>query len=224
MAQTTLAPAVDMHDKRPASTRGRRRRARWLFVGVIVSVLTLAAPAIAGAATLQATVHARISGTIHAAKLKLNLPFSGAQLTTTLNLNTSKLTGGSLSLPSITVHRPISLIGTARVSVVQAGPFSGRVVPATQQLDATVPATIRVDYLSLRASTTNVVGKTCHTASPVSIHLSGKLSLSKPFQVRSTFAIGKFVGCGIVTPVVTLMLSSTGNTLVATVTPTSIGA
>jgi hypothetical protein len=66
----------------------------------------------------------------------------------------------------------------------------------------------------------NLVGNTCTGSKPVTVTMSGLVSLTGASTFSSTYTVPPFKGCGLlITPVLNLIIPGSGNTFSATFAP-----
>ncbi|WP_157749300.1 DUF6801 domain-containing protein [Jatrophihabitans sp. GAS493] len=138
-------------------------------------------------------------------------------VSTDVNLKNGTFTG-TTTLPDITVNG--SLFGfiplTTVASFTEIGPLSGQLAKGATDLVADLKANIGVKSVKALGILPLTSGS-CHTASPVSIHLAsnGKGEFS-PFEggtVTSTFAIGSLTDCGLLTGILNVIFPGPNNSL-----------
>ena len=78
---------------------------------------------------------------------------------------------------------------------------------------------ITLPPITLPIPPVNLAGNSCATASPISVTMSGKASLSGPSTFSGGFTMPKFTKCGLVTVVINQEIPGPGNTFSATATP-----
>ncbi|SDI78408.1 hypothetical protein SAMN05444157_0142 [Frankineae bacterium MT45] len=138
-------------------------------------------------------------------------------VSTDVNLKNGTFSG-TTTLPDITVNG--SLFGfiplTTVASFTELGPLTGQLAKGATDLVADLKANIGVKSVKALGILPLTSGS-CHTASPVSIHLAsnGKGEFS-PFSggtVSSTFAIGSLTDCGLLTGILNAIFPGPNNSL-----------
>jgi hypothetical protein len=132
---------------------------------------------------------------------------------------------GSITLPpaTFTYHAAgiVPLI-TATARIVPTKPVTGS-LDLLNGLTVTATATfnIRIVDAHIQGTTTNLVGSTCMTATPVSVTMSGPGSLgTEPSVFSGSFTMPGFKGCGLgTTTALSVALAGPGNTFTAVATP-----
>jgi len=165
------------------------------------------------------------SGTVTAKKLGVSLKVpAGATFSAEADFTTGTVSA-SLFVPPI--KETISLFGlipvTIEGSLTQAGPINGTFNfgnNSVLELSATGGATLATKALSVLGLR---IPLECHTATPVEL----PLTISEPANVLATGSISvsdsvtipQFTGCGIFSPLTSLLLSGPGNPVDLTVSP-----
>jgi hypothetical protein len=187
----------------------------------VLATLGLATAPTAGAADLIIPIHWNVNATTHIKSLNLDVTVPTGTFNGTFDVNTGVLTG-NVSLPP--ASKTISIAGiplaTATFAMTPTGPITGHVDLKT--LTATVSASFNFSITSATLSILpklNLVGNTCTGSSPVTVDMSGAVNLSTGSTFSSTYTIPKFKGCGLLTPLLNLIIPGSGNTFTATFAP-----
>jgi hypothetical protein len=129
---------------------------------------------------------------------------------------------GSISLPPAKfTYRAAGIVplihATAKIVPTKNVTGSADVLAAT--VTATATFNIRIVSAYATGTTTNLVGDTCKTATPVSVTMSGPAGLGGG-NFSGTFTLPNLQGCGLVqTAALNLVLPGPGNTFSASATP-----
>ena len=185
------------------------------------TMLAAAAVTTSGATLLAMApgAHADVWKLNHTASVSTYIKSMDQTVTTTgtqaadFDLETRKITA---YLKTKDATAPVKIAGLplakATIRIETVGPATGTLaysndLTVTQKLNIHI---VKIDPLGLPV---NVVGNNCKTSTPVTMKLSGKLTgLFDPFTLKSSFDIPKFSNCALLTPVVSKMVSGTGNT------------
>jgi hypothetical protein len=197
-------------------SRTIRRSARALAAAVAAcGILVIAAPAASADPKIPFTqdVYART----HLAKSGLDITVPPGQFDGTIDLGTGEETG-TLTLPPATVTMNLfGLIPVADASFVMApaGPITGHVDLATFAVDTTASFNVKLAKLTPHGTNLNLVGDGCTTMSPISVRMQGVVNPATGGTFASTYTIPQFQDCGLLTPVISALVSGPGNTFVA---------
>jgi hypothetical protein len=201
-------------------TLTRRGGVAALMVLVLATFGLAVAPS-AGAADVIVPIKWNINASTHLKNLNLDVTIPTGTFTGSIDITTGAIQG-TLSLPP--ASKTISFIGiplaTATFAMSAAGPISGHVDLST--LTATVNSSFNFQISSATLSIApwlNLVGNNCHGITPISVSMSGPVSLTGSSTFSSTYTIPKLTGCGLVTPILNLVVPSSGNTFTATFAP-----
>ncbi|MDF8263351.1 hypothetical protein [Luteipulveratus flavus] len=186
------------------------------------TLISLAAVATSGA-TLMATApgaQAEVWELHHTATASTYIKSMNQTVTTTgtqtANFDLEKRTlSANLSLKDAT--SPVKVIGLplakATIRIEPLGPATGT-VDFSNNISVTQRLNIRIVKIQPLGLPVNLVGNSCKTSSPVTMKLSGKQGgLFDPFTLKGSFDIPKFADCGLATPIVSKMVSGSGNTV-----------
>jgi hypothetical protein len=113
-------------------------------------------------------------------------------------------------------------VGLADVgfAVAPVGQTTGTVDLATSTVTMTSTFNIRLTYLQpFDINEINLIGNNCVTSTPISLTLSGPVDLVNGSTFSGTFTIPKFKNCGLLTPILNVLIPGAGNTLTATAAP-----
>ncbi|TWE12346.1 hypothetical protein [Rudaeicoccus suwonensis] len=202
------------------------------------SILAVAAAATAVATTVAAspgasaapiwTLHYTAKVSTYVKKPGKTVNFTGTQ-TTMVDIGALKNNvSAALSLKpgTMTVDLPlipglvtIPGIATATLQIEPTGPAKGNF--DSGNIDVTQYFNVQVTKLTPPVlSFVNLVPDTCKTATPASMHLTGKITnIFSPFSMHTTYTLPSFANCGLLTGVITSLTSGSGNTVTATFTP-----
>jgi len=188
---------------------------------LVLATFGLATAPSAGAADVIIPITWNINASTHLKNLNLDVTVPTGTFTGTVDLTTGAIQG-NLSLPP--ASKTISFIGiplaTATFAMSAAGPISGHVdlVNGTATVNSSFNFAISSATLSI-APWLNLVGNNCHGVTPITVNMSGPISLTGASTFSSTYTIPKLTGCGLVTPILNLVVPSSGNTFTASFSP-----
>ncbi len=182
-------------------------------------ILVIAAPAASADPKIPFTqdVYART----HLAKSGLDITVPPGQFDGTIDLATGEETG-TLTLPPATVTMNLfGVIPVADASFVMApaGPITGHVDLATFAVDTTASFNVKLAKLTPHGTNLNLVGDGCTTMSPISVRMQGVVNPATGGTFASTYTIPQFQDCGLLTPVISALVSGPGNTFIASFAP-----
>jgi hypothetical protein len=201
-------------------TRTRRSGLAALLVMVFAGLGLWSAPS-ASAADVIIPINWNVNASTHLKSLNLDVVVPQGTFVGSVNLTTGALTG-NLSLPP--ASKTIKLFGlpiaSTTFSMKATGPITGHVDLAT--MTVTVNSSFTFNITNASASILpklNLVGNNCHGVSPITVNMSGKVDLAAASTFSSTYTVPKFAGCGLVTPILNLIIPGGGNTFTATFAP-----
>ncbi len=100
-----------------------------------------------------------------------------------------------------------------------AGPITGHVDLATFAVDTTASFNVKLAKLTPHGTDLNLVGDGCTTMTPISVRMQGVVNPATGGTFASTYTIPQFQDCGLLTPVISALVSGPGNTFVASFAP-----
>ena len=173
------------------------------------------------------TVNYPINGSTFIEKTSSSVPLGPGTLTTTVDLTTGAITGGTIALPPATgSFKELGIVPvTATTEFIQSGPATGTINLSTGAIQATAQVTIQIS--SLIVAGLNVpVGSNCKTITPASIALSSTsgFSVLKGGTVTGTYTIPPFINCDLEAPLIDLTIPGPGNTISLTLGAASLAA
>ncbi len=205
----------------------RLRQARLAAVALLLSLVgsgfALAAPA-ATAADPVLPIHWTVNASTHLKSLNMDVVVPPGTFDGQVNLATGALTGNLSLPPAVQTIKLFGLpIASATFAITQAQPVSGH-VDLSDLAHPTATVTSSFTFHITRASASllpwwNVVGNSCRGSSPVTVSMTGPVSLTGPSTFAATYTIPKFTGCGWVTPILNLIIPGGGNSFSATFAP-----
>ena len=200
-------------------------------MGPLRRTIMLAATALVGAATAVAfgapaqaapipITFSNVTGTTHLKKPNVDVAVGKSTVSTQVDLATNTVTG-SANLADLTAKLNLaSLIGvTSTVKIVPVGDLTGTIDLGASKLSTTTRFTLQVTNVHLDAAPgVNLVPSGCRTARASSLTLNNTtpVDLFKPITMVGTYTIPPFTHCGILTPLLSLLLSGSGNTMTLT--------
>jgi hypothetical protein len=196
--------------------RPLRRLLATLTASVAVATVGLAFAQPAQAAPIDLTF-ANTTGSTFLAKPKVTAEVPTSVVKTTIDLDAKTLTG-SAQIPDLTVHLKLANLvpTTSIVRIVPQGGLTGTVDLAANQLSTTTTfklQVLRVFQDSLPAI--NLVSGNCVSKSATSATLNNTtpINIFDTTTVSGSYAIPAFTGCGLLTPLLNVLLAGGGNTL-----------
>ena len=166
-------------------------------------------------------IHWTVNASTHLKSLNMDVTVPPGTFDGEVNLTTGALTG-NLSLPSAT--QKISILGIPLASATFAlksnGPITGHVDLAAGTVSVAASFTFNITNASAAIlPKLNIVGNNCHGSQPITQNLTGPVNLTGASTFSSSFTIPKFAGCGLVTPLLNLIIPGSGNTFTVTFAP-----
>jgi hypothetical protein len=192
--------------------------------GVVAAMVVTSDPALADT-TL--TVSYPINGSTFIDKTGSSVPLGPGTLTTTADLTTGTITGGTITLPPATgSFKELGIIPvTATTEFIQSGPATGTVNLSTGAVQATAQVTIQITSLNV-AGLNIPVGSSCQTVTPASITLSSTsgFSILSGGTVTGTYTIPPFINCDLEAPLIDLTIPGPNNTISLTLGAATLAA
>jgi hypothetical protein len=197
-------------------------------VGHLRRTLMLATTALLGAAAAVAVAAPaqaapipinfnNVTGTTHLAKPNVDVDVPTSSVQTQVDLETNTVTG-TANLANLTAKLNLAnLIGvTSTVKIVPVGGLTGTIDLGASKLSTTTRFTLQVVDVHLDvAPRINLVKSNCRTvrASTLTLNNTTPVDLFQPITMVGTYTIPPFTGCGILTPLLSLLLSGPNNTM-----------
>ncbi len=176
-------------------------------------------PAPANASDLVIPIDYVVNASTTLAKLHQTVVVPPGSFVGSIDLTTGALTG-NLSLPPATTTVSEGGLGlaTATFSLEPSKPVTGTV--NLTNLVVTATATFNVAVKSVEPlGLFNIVGDQCETAQAISVTFSGAISLGGSSSFSGTYTIPQLVHCGLVSPVLNLVIPGPGNVFNASFSP-----
>jgi hypothetical protein len=178
------------------------------------AALTVAGPA--QAAPLPINFN-NVTGTTHLAKPNVDVAVPASTVLTEVDPATGTVTG-SANLANLTAKLKLAnLVGvTSTVKIVPVGGLTGTIDLTASKLSTTTKFTLEViDVHTDAAPRINLVKPGCRTvrASTLTLNNTTPVDLFQPITMVGSYAIPPFRGCGLLTPLLSLLLSGPGNTM-----------
>ena len=216
---TLTAGPTSQRETNHMITRMRRGGLAAILVLTLAAVGLGTAPAASADTIIPVSWH--VNASTHIKSLNMDVVVPPGTFDGTIDINTGALQG-TLSLPPAT--STIKIFGLSLASATFAIQPTG---PVTGHVDlATMKVTVNSSFNFLITKVTpsflprlNLVGNTCRGSKPVTVSMSGNVNLAGPSTFTSTYAIPSFTGCGLVTPLLNLIVPGAGNTFTATFAP-----
>jgi len=166
----------------------------------------------------------RVGGTLTLAKLQQNVSFpAGSTFNGSADLTTGQLTG-TVSIPTFTsTIRVLGIPIQVTQQIVPTGPATGTITIGSGGTATIAGSSSDTIYLRSLGIGLLSIPTTCHTAAPVvfGLNYTGPLSLSTGFTFSGTTTIPRLTGCGLISPVLSTLLSGPGNAYTLTLSPPS---
>ena len=176
------------------------------------AAITVAAPAQAAPIAINFN---NVTGTTYLAKPKINVAVPTSTVQTQLNLDNNTVTG-SVNLADLTAKMKLAkLIGvTSTVKIVPVGGLTGTIDLGASKLSTTTKFTLQVVNVHQdNLPRINLVKPGCRTvrASTLTLNNTTPVALFQPITMVGTYTIPPFTGCGLLTPLLSLLLSGPNN-------------
>jgi len=108
---------------------------------------------------------------------------------------------------------------TATAQITQTKPVTGGLNLTGFIMTATATVNIRIVDAHAEGTTTNLVGNSCMTETPVTVTMSGPAKLGKASTFSGEYVLPNFKDCELATTALNLVLPGPGNTFTAVATP-----
>lgn len=185
---------------------------------VLVAAASFTAP-VASAAPIP--INWDVNASTHIKSLGMDVVVPTGTFNGSVDLATGNLTG-DLSLPP--ASKSIKLLGLPIASTTfamsQAKPITGHVDLATMTVTVNASFNFAITQASLSALPwLNLVGRSCRGRAPIDVSMTGPVDLSGPSSFTATYTLPKLTGCGILTPILNLIIPGSGNTFTTTFAP-----
>lgn len=186
-------------------------------VGVLVAAGSLVGTAAVAETSPDLTLDVTypVNGTTHLASTDSDLNLGPGELAASIELPGGDLSA-DLSLPPATgSFKEFGVVPvTATTEFVQESPTTGTVDLITGHVSSTSAITVKLDSVKV-AGIPVPVGDSCQTRSPATIHLESEPGFNAQTggTLTGTYAIPKFSGCGLATPLINLTIPGDGNTI-----------
>lgn len=204
----------------------RLRLATATFAVALISACGALATLGAGAASASDFVvpftNWQVSGTLRLAKLGQTVAFpAGSTFNGSADLSTGSISGNVFVPPFTSTIRILGIPTQVSQRIVQATPVSGSVSLGSGGTVTIKSSTSDTIYLTSVGLGPFTIPTTCRTSSPVlfSLNYTGPLTLSTGFHFTGTTTIPHLTGCGLLGPVLSLLLSGPGNAYSLSIAP-----
>jgi hypothetical protein len=204
----------------------KRRTAAIVAVVVVASTALVFSLAPASAFDPNGNIYHfdyNVDATTHMKTLNSDIVIKGGRFQGGIDFGTNELRG-SITLPATTFTYPTGVgLATATAKIAPVGPVTGMVDFNTLTVTATSSFNIRIVSAYLLGTTSpNLVGNYCRTSKPVTVTMSGPISLGDASTFSGEFTMPPLIYCGVVqTQALNLVMAGPGNTFTATATPRS---
>ena len=201
------------------TTRVRRSGLAAFLVLMLAALGLGVAPAASADTTIP--VHWNVNATTHPKSLNMDIVVPTGTFDGLINLDTGAITG-NINLPPATSQIKVFGIplASATFAMQPTGPITGHVDLSTFAVTVNSSFTFAITKASPSfAPKLNLVGNTCRGSKPVTVNLSGNVDLANGSTFTSTYTVPKFTGCGLLTPILNLIVPGPGNTFTATFSP-----
>jgi len=209
---------------RPARRSLAKRLTILAAASSLLALIAAAATAPGASADTVVNVHYSLTGTTFLKKLNTTVNLGSGTLAAAEDLTTGAVSS-TLSLPPVTVSmKELGIIPvSATATMVQNGPATGSANLTTNTI--TSSASIIFKITKLTAAGLNVpIGGNCES-SPFSVSLSSGpgFTVSGGGPLSGSYTIPPMHGCGLLTPVLNLLIPGPGNTFNLTLGPLQLG-
>jgi hypothetical protein len=195
-------------------------------MGLVLSAASVcgAFGAVVPAGRAEASTNLPVHYTVHAsttlAKLHQTVTVPPGTFTGTINLGTGVLEG-NLALPPATTTVGLAGVGLANATfqLAPTRPVRATVDFSTLVVTATASFNVLVTSVEPLGLLVNLVGTSCGTSRPVSVTFSGKLSFTGASTFSGVYRIPSLDECGLLTPVLNLLIPGPGNQFTASFAP-----
>ncbi len=196
---------------------GPLRRSTMLAAAAVLGAVTaVAVPAAAQAAPIAVDFN-NVTGTTHLAKPNVDVAVPTSVVKTQVDLDAKTLTGSAALAPLTAKLNLAHLIGvTSTVKVVPTGPLTGTIDLAASQLTTTTTFVLELTDVHLDvAPSINLVKAGCRTSRAITLTLRNTtpVDIFQPITTQGTYTIPSFTRCGVLTPLLSLLLSGPNNTM-----------
>jgi hypothetical protein len=167
-------------------------------------------------------IHWRVDASTHLATLDRDVVVPRGAFDGSIDLGTGDLTG-NLTLPPATTRLEavpgLLPLADATFAIEQAQPITGHVDLAALTVEATAVFNIRVVSVNPVGLPVNLVGDDCATSEPITVVMSGPVSLTGASTFTGTYTIPPLENCGVPTLALNLLVAGDGNTFTGTFSP-----
>lgn len=193
------------------------RRSLMLVAAAVLGAAVSVVAAVPAQAAPIAVNFNNVTGTTHLKKPDVDVAVPTSVVQTQVDLDTNTLTGSANLAPLTAKLNLAHLVGvTSTVRVVSAGPLTGTIDLAASTLTTTTTFTLEVTNVHLDvAPGINLVPAGCRTSKPTTLTLRNTtpVDIFQPITTQGTYTIPSFTRCGVLTPLLSLLLSGPGNTM-----------
>jgi hypothetical protein len=127
---------------------------------------------------------------------------------------------GAVKLPPVTFG-PLGSLSSVTAAFSQQKPVSGHIDLSKFKVSEKSTFLIRIVSAYGSAPPLNLVGKSCVSATPITVVMNGVAKPGSISKLKGIFTIPKFKSCGAATALLNKLLPGPGNTFTAVATPTS---
>lgn len=196
---------------------GHLRRTILLAATVLVGAAAAVAVAVPAQAAPIPINFNNVTGTTRLAKPNVDVAVPTSSVRTQVDLETNTVSG-TANLADLTAKLNLAnLIGvTSTVRIVPVGGLTGTIDLGASKLSTTTRFTLQVIDVRLDAAPRiNLVKPSCRTvrASTLTLNNTTPVDLFQPITMVGTYTIPPFTGCGLLTPLLSLLLSGPNNTM-----------
>ncbi len=184
--------------------------------GLLAVGAALSPPAGASAEIL---INAKVNATTTLATLKQSVTIPQGTFSGQVSDTSGKMTG-TLRLPPASTTVTLAGVGLA-TATFKVAPTKKVTGSLNSSLTLTAKTVFNIDVTSVKPAglPINLVGSQCMTSTPITLTLSGPLSVLGSSTFSGTYTIPKLMHCEALTAALDLVLSGKGNTMKATFTP-----
>ena len=197
-----------------------RRRAALVLTSLLLATAAVFGTAGTASADPVIPLHWKVDASTTLKSLGLTVDVTGGTFDGELDLGTGDLSG-QMNLPPATKDISLGWIRLASTTFAMnpAGPIEGKVNLQTLEVSVKASFNIQLAQLKVLRFPYNLVGTRCTTVTPITVEMGGVVDLTSGSGFTGEYTIPKFKDCGLLTPIMNLIIPSSGNTFTATFAP-----
>ena len=201
-------------------TRARRGSLAAFLVLMLAAVGLGVAPS--ASANTVIPVSWKVNATTHLKSLNMDITVPTGTFDGQIDLDTGAITGNLVLPPATSQIKVFGIpLATATFAIQPTGPVTGHVDLSTFQVTVSSSFNFKITKAAPSfAPRLNLVGNSCQGSTPVTVNMTGAVDLANGSTFTSTYTVPKFKSCGLLTPILNLIVPGPGNTFTATFSPT----